>query len=119
MRPVTEEQANLLANRGFDGSSSCWWNYGALEVFGADDLLDSLAGEPNRPLAPNVTDALLFMERRFGYHFEILVDRTAEPKWTWAVHVYESYHWTETHRAEFLFTTREAAESDLLNFLLK
>lgn len=57
---IPYEEALALKELGFDEECFGWYNYGKLNIFGEDNLLDCYAGEESRPLAPFYQQAFKF-----------------------------------------------------------
>lgn len=59
---IPKELSELIYDLGFkDDIAIAWWNYDDLIYFGDDNLLDSYAGEENRPLAVTYQNAFGFI----------------------------------------------------------
>ena len=74
--PYTEALA--LKELGFNNFCFGWYNYGLLNLFGEDNLLDGYAGEENRPLAPTFSQAFRFFREMYDFISEINVYSTSD-----------------------------------------
>jgi len=73
---IKEEEAVDLYRIGYRGDTFAWYNFGRIEIFGHDMILDGYAGEcPERPFAPTYENAFRWLVKEFGYEFEICVER--------------------------------------------
>lgn len=57
---VLYQESLELKKLGFDKECFGWYNYGTLCIFGDDRLLDTYAGDENRPFAPTFSQAFDF-----------------------------------------------------------
>jgi hypothetical protein len=68
---VTCSIANRMRALGFNEPCLAWYNFGEIWVFGSDSLLDSYAGDENRPLAPTWQSAFRWFRSNYNLNGEV------------------------------------------------